>query len=158
MVRAIFVLVLCTVLSIGFSSILQAEQKYNSSSYSIIAKRNIFRPLWAVSTAKIDDISRKEELEALRKAEQERQQTQKTAEEESKINLKKREIEQNYTLTGIMLDNGKKQAVIQDKKGSTSFLYENEMLGDARIISINNQKSEVTIDYQGKFTVLLKIE
>jgi len=75
----------------------------------------------------------------------------------SNIN-KKKEIEQNYSLTGIIFDKGKKQAVIQDRKGLSSFMYENDFLDEAKIISINETKSEVILDYKGKFTVVFRME
>ncbi|OGS36724.1 MAG: hypothetical protein A2293_10310 [Elusimicrobia bacterium RIFOXYB2_FULL_49_7] len=133
--------------------------KNDFSQYSIISKRNVFRPLWVVpSSGRSDERSRKEELEALRKAELERQDAQKTAEEQNTLNNKKREFEQNYTLNGIVFENGRRQAVVQDKKGLTYFLYENDTLDDAKIISISDSKSEIVADYQGKFTVTLHMQ
>lgn len=129
-----------------------------SNQYKIISERNIFRPLWNVSADKTDDRSRKEELAALQKAEEERQRALNKAEEQNLINSKKQEYEQNYKLTGIVLDNGKHQAIIQDPNGSAHMLYENDMLVDLKIVSINEAKSEVLADYQGKFTVKFRME
>ncbi|OGS20225.1 MAG: hypothetical protein A2252_06395 [Elusimicrobia bacterium RIFOXYA2_FULL_39_19] len=130
----------------------------NSDKYKTIATRNVFRPLWATEFNNSDDKSRKEELEALKKSEKERIESQKLAEEQAKIDNKKKEIEQNYSLTGIIFDKGKKQAVIQDRKGLSSFMYENDFLDEAKIISINETKSEVILDYKGKFTVVFRME
>ncbi|OGS21143.1 MAG: hypothetical protein A3J83_08770 [Elusimicrobia bacterium RIFOXYA2_FULL_40_6] len=150
-------------LILASSSTLFATSKTNTSNdyskYDIIAKRNIFRPLWAIGANRQDDPrSRKEELEALKKSEKERQEAQKLAEEQTKLDNKKKEIEQNYTLTGIVFDNGKKQAIIQNKKGVANFLYENDTLEDLKVLSINNSKGEVILDYQGKFTVSFHLE
>jgi len=126
--------------------------------YIYLNKRNIFRPLWSVSSVTKEDKSRKEELEALKKAEEERQQLQKAAEEQNALKNKLNEIEQNYALTGIVFENGKKQAVVQDKKGAAHFLYENGFMDDLKVVSIDDTKGEIVLDYQGKCTVTLHME
>jgi type II secretory pathway component PulC len=140
--------------------VLGTSKPINSlSSYKCIAERNVFRPLWKeVVVEKTDDKSRDKELEALKKAEEERKEAQKKAEEESALNNKKKDIEQNYILSGIVFDNGKKQAIIQDKKGTTYMLYENDTFEDMKVMSINNKKSEVIVDYKGKFTITFRME
>jgi len=131
------------------------SQDNGMSSYNIIVQRNIFRPLWAVTaSAGNENVSRKDDLVALKKAEEERKRNQETTE----LANKKHEIESNYTLNGIVFENGKNQAIIQVKKGSTHIVFENDMIDDLKIISINDTKSEVTADYQGKFTVTFHMD
>jgi len=150
-----FIRISSLLLSIAFIAPYVYSQDNGMSSYNIIIQRNIFRPLWAVtSPAGNDDKSKKAELETLRKAEEERQKSQQITE----LANKKHEIESTYTLNGIVFENGKKQAIIQVKKGSTHFAFENDMLDDLKITSINDSKSEVTADYQGKFTVTFHME
>lgn len=149
------VIAVCILFIFIISGFINAETTDNLSSYNIIANRNIFKPLWGISpTTKSDDKSRKEELEALKKADEERKKAQQTTDLENK----KHEIESSYTLNGIVFENGKKQAIMQAKKGSTHFVSENDMLDDLKIISIDDAKSEVTADYQGKFTVTFHME
>ncbi|MCB4791507.1 MAG: hypothetical protein LHV68_06425 [Elusimicrobia bacterium] len=137
---------------------LRPQEENTLSPYSIILKRNVFNPLWAVSLQGNDTRARKEELEALKKAEEERKAKERTDQEQNLIASKKKEIEANYSLNGIVFEKGRKQAVISDKRDMEHFLYENDMLGESKIISIDPEKSEVTLDYQGKFTVTLGMQ
>jgi hypothetical protein len=159
------VLVLLVVFLTGGVTSVKSPPGDDFSKYNVIIKRNIFNPLWAVNTETIYDKSRKEELEALKKAEEERKEALRKAEEDRKEaqriadeQKKKREIEENYKLTGIVFEKEKKQAIIQDKKGMSYFVFENDMLGEVKIVSINDAAGEVTADYLGIFTVKFHME
>jgi type II secretory pathway component PulC len=123
------------------------------AGYSSISRRNIFRPLWTVSFDTPEDTSRREELEALQKSEKERADQAKQAEEQSKQETKKRELEQSYSLNGIVSDNGRLQAILQNKQGMTFFLFQNDTFEGGRVTSIDAATSRVVVDYQGKFTI-----
>jgi hypothetical protein len=129
----------------------------NFSSYNIISERNVFRPLWASNSFNAGaDRSRKEELESLRIAESERQKKQKITDEQTQLDNKKKEIEQTYSLTGIIFENGKRQAVIQSKSGPAFFVFKDDTVDNMKVVSVED--SEAVLDYQGKFTVTLKME
>jgi hypothetical protein len=123
-----------------------------------ISERNIFRPLWKISPETADAVSRKEECEALKKAEAERKEAQKKIDEQNALAGKKKEFEQNYVLTGIVFETGRKQAILQDRKGQTHFLYENDSVGDGIVSCIDDSRGEITIDYQSRFTVIFRLE
>lgn len=128
------------------------------SKYEIIFKRNVFRPLWHVSSEKVDDKSRKEEIEALKKAEEEQRAADRAAEEKATIDNKKNEITQNYSLTGIINEKGKDQAIIQKNEGTSYFVFQDETFDGLKVISINGSKGEIIVDWQGKLTVSLALK
>jgi hypothetical protein len=144
------------ILLVSASNLLSRQTEF--SDYKSIYTRNVFRPLWKTYTQKKDDKSRQEELEALRLAEEERKLALQEAEKQRKIEAKQREIETNYTLTGIVLDNNKPQAVIQERNGTAHFVYKDDTINDIKITSIDENKGETVLDYQGKFTVKLRMQ
>jgi hypothetical protein len=151
------VLVLSTLSCIAVPS-LGANTKHAYSSYAIIAERNIFKPLWKGNTVAAVDQSRKEELAALKNAAAEQLENQKRADEQNRRNARKQEIEQNYSLTGIIFENGQKQAILQSKNGSTHFVNTGDILEDMKVISIDDVKGEVVVDGQNAFSVTFRMQ
>jgi hypothetical protein len=152
-------LFICASLVALANTLLFAKPQDGFASYKVIPEKNVFRPLWASGAFNgSDDTSRKEEMEALRSAELERQRNQKTAEAQAELDNKKKEIEENYSLNGIVFENGSKQAVIQSKKGGAYLVFKGDTIDNMEVLSIDDVKGEAVLDCQGKFTVTLKME
>jgi hypothetical protein len=60
-------------------------------------------------------------------------------------------------LTGIVLKNGKKQAILQDKKDATRFLHKNNKFDDIIFIFIYGTNGEKTVAYHVKFSITFRM-
>ena len=129
------------------------------SAYSKINNRNIFHPLWNVSDTNNNSSLKKEELEAAKKLEEQKELERKQA-EQRRLDDKKKEVETNYALTGIISETDGPKACIQSKKNpnSTFIVKPGDSVDDLKVISVDSSKSEVLLDYEGNFNVTLRMQ
>lgn len=127
------------------------------SFYGIIEERNIFKPLWKVNIVKpVNEKNPGEKtLEEQKRIEEER----KEVEEQRLIENKKRELPQNFLLSGVVFDGTNTSALISDQRNGVGGSYKvGDDLDGAKIIKIDEKAQMVYLDYEGKFQVTLKIK
>jgi hypothetical protein len=129
------------------------------SIYNKIINRNIFHPLWNVSDSKDTNISKKADIEAAKKLEEQRELERKQA-DQRRLEDKKKDVETNYILTGIIYETDGPKAAIQSKRNpNSSFIVKpGDNVDDLKVMSVNSSNSEVLLDYDGKFQVTLRMQ
>ncbi len=125
-------------------------------------KRDVFIPLWRERAVSITDLAlaqAKRMEEQQRKSEERAQTDQKNREAEERLNAKRRELIENYTLTGIGSSGHDPIAFVSQKSagGAALMVHQQDLIGDARVIRIDEQKGEMQLDYEGKFQLLFRI-
>ena len=108
------------------------------SYYSSIEERNLFKPLWATITDKPDKDKRKAQLE------------------ERKLKAKIKQLKARLKLTGIIFNGQFYQAIIKDKRGKEEKLFyeEGDVIQEAAVKNINQDKLEGILDYKGEEIIL----
>lgn len=126
------------------------------SFYGIIVQRNIFKPLWE---ANLVQPVNEEDLDKQRLGEQKRiEEERRKIEEQRLIENKKRELPQNFLLSGVVFDGTNTSALITDQRNGVGGSYKvGDELDGAKIISIDEKAQMAVLDYEGKFQVTLKI-
>lgn len=131
-------------------------------AYAAGLQRDIFRPLWKTSDSPSEISSKpmKAELDAIRKAEEERVEAQRKQEDQRRLEEKKKDIENSYTVTGIIHENGNLTAVLQSKRssGKNYFVTKGETVDELKVTAINESRGDVTLDYDNKVSVTLHME
>lgn len=123
--------------------------------YRVIVERNIFKPLWQVqNTSKNNEL----ELEKARLEEEKRQAELKKEEERKQLESKKRELENSFSLSGVVFDGKKTYALITNRQSNQGGAYlEGDLLKEAKIVSIDEKTQTVELNYENKFSVTLRI-
>lgn len=129
-----------------------------TASHTVTLKRNIFRPLWEVrsrdgqpvetDSPNNDNDRVKAKTESLLKAE-----------EQARIETKKREIEATFKLTGFVLENDV-QAVVQNiQSPNRTYIVKNgDSVEGLEVSGIDPVKNEVVLNCEGLTTVVLRLE
>jgi len=109
------------------------------SYYESISKRNLFKPLWRVEP-KVDSGAEQREADAAKR----------------KLEAELKRLKAGLKLSGIVNNGEYSQAIIQDKrKGGGNFFYkEGDVIQDVKVISINEDKLEVILDFKGEEVIL----
>lgn len=144
----IFIIILCT------ATFLYGKPY---SFYGIIEQRNIFKPLWEVNIVKPVN---EEDLEKKRLEEQKRiEEERRKIEEQRLIENKKRELPQNFLLSGVVFNGTNTSALITDQRNGVGGSYKvGDDLDGAKITEIDEKAQIVYLDYEGKFQVTLRIK
>ncbi|MBN1384579.1 MAG: hypothetical protein JW983_06865 [Elusimicrobia bacterium] len=159
--KNIFLSVLLLVLSCADVMGAGIRVRKDFSYYKVVTRRNIFRPIWDTSEVRKDDKeAKKKHREELEKAEKEKQERLEKAKQERELAAKKRELETNLVLTGIILDDNQFQAVIQNRKlnNKTFFVGKGDMIEDTEVVSIDDSKGEIVLDYKNLIKVKLYLK
>ncbi len=123
--------------------------------------RNVFAPLWrdaSVALAERQERERKREEQA-RVAEQQKSETDRRVQEEAQRQQeKKRGLESQLLVTGIVNNGREPLAFVSAPQGRSVMLRSGDVIEEARVTSIDQSKGEVRLDYQGKFEVVLRIQ
>ncbi len=158
----IYLIIVVFTLSSGNTVYSHTIQKY--SYYQLIERQDIFKPLWTVVTDNEAERKRREEQmrleEEKRKREREQQLDElKRREEDTALQRKKTEIESTLVLSGIVFNGQENLALIEDKRGQdgSSMYSVGDMIKEAKIESIDENKKEIVLDYQGKLKITLRL-
>lgn len=133
-----------------------AAETPSLSSYAIISRRNIFRPIWKASRDTPHNTP-----PTLSDGNQNTIKPQPIKEDPTTTLLnRKKEIESTLVLTGIISEAEATQAIIQNKKSSTLnyMVKTGDIFDDLKVISIDPGKNEVVLDYHSLLTVTLRLE
>ncbi len=108
------------------------------SYYHSIEERNLFKPLWTIIRDKPDKDKRKAQLE------------------ERKLKAKIKQLKARLKLTGIIFNGQSYQAIIKDRRGKEEKLFyeEGDVIQEATVKKIDEDKLEVILDYKGKEIIL----
>jgi len=136
------------------------------SKKSVVARkieRPVFKPLWSsmVANQSSENAREKKRLELARVEEQRLAEKRRYEQEaEQRLLLKRRQLESELALTGIV-NNGREALAFIVRGGGgthqTLMLHQGEEIADARVVSIDESRGEVQLDYQGKFQVVLRM-
>ena len=138
------------------AAVLRAEPY---SHYQVIANRDIFRPLWNLH----DNSAQLEAQKALaaekaRQEEEKRQQDIREQQEKQALDAKRTELEQSFALNGVVFNGTSLYALITDRRTNRGAEYsEGDNLAGAKVAQIDEKAQTVLLDFEGKFTVKLKI-
>ncbi len=109
------------------------------SFYELISKRNLFRPLW-LAEPKVDSGAEQRKADA----------------EKKKLEAELKRLKAGLKLSGIVNNGEYSQAIIEDRrKGGGNFFYkEGDVIQDVKVISIDEDKLEVILDFKGEEVIL----
>ena len=125
------------------------------SYYQVITDRNLFNPLWSTTPAPSSSVP------AINRRDEERKrEDQRKIEEQARAENLKKDIIAGLSLKGFVLQNGKTQAVIQNKMSGnkTSFVSEGETFDDITVLTIDTGRGTAHVNYKGQFTFELQQE
>lgn len=101
-----------------------------------------------------DNDRQKQDEAALRKRQEEEQQRQ----EELMLASKRQELERSLVVTGIAHDGREALAFVTRRSGSGSLiLRRGDAIEQARVVSIDEKRGEIALDYLGRISVTLKL-
>jgi len=129
----------------------------NDNSIDRPPLRNVFASSSRMETARVSSVKttlgpNTKELEKMEKELNER-------EEVARLENKKRELESALALTGIV-NNGREPLAVIDARGAsrrTWMVKVADMLNGARVVAIDERQGEVTLDYESKIKVVLRL-
>lgn len=148
--------------ALTFSTHLSAMAPASVTAHSLQIKRNVFAALWQEQTVNANDVAlaQAKKFEEQQRQEQARLQNEQQARAADELlTSKRRELQGGYTLTGIVNDGKQPIAFVSEKSsgGKALMLRQDDMVSDARVARIDEQKGEMQLDYQGKFQLLFHI-
>lgn len=130
------------------------------SRYQAISRRNIFCPLWH-STQKTTgerDADLKKRIEQSKVEQEKRREELRQQEEQQKLEAKKKQIGSLLCFTGIVFDGQQLVALMQKKNDNKALtLKQGDTVEECRITAIDEGTGSVTLDYQGKFQLILSL-
>ena len=108
------------------------------SYYRLIEERNLFKPLWTTIRDKSDKDKRKAQLE------------------ERRLKAEVKRLKARLKLTGIIFNGQSYQAIIEDRRGKEEKLFyeEGDIIQEATIKKIDEDKLEVVLGYKGEEIIL----
>lgn len=124
--------------------------------------RNVFVPLWEASSPNAS-FQLAQETKRLAEANQREQvkaeKQQKEREESDRLQSKKNQLESDLVLTGIVNNGREPMAFINSRQngGQTMMLHAGDIVQEARVSTIDEQRGFVQLDYDGKFQISLKL-
>lgn len=128
------------------------------SYYQVIAGRDIFRPLWKLNSSVDAEEQKAQAAEKARLEEETRQKELKERETKQALESKRNELEQSFALSGVVFNGSRLYALITDRRTNRGAEYmEGDTLAGAKVAQIDEQAQTVLLDFDGKFTVRLKI-
>jgi hypothetical protein len=128
------------------------------SYYRVIEGRDIFRPLWNLNSSADAEEQKALAAEKARQEEEKRQRELKEQEIKQALEAKRAELEQSYALSGVVFNGTSLYALITDRRTNHGAEYmEGDSLAGAKVAQIDEKTQTVTLDFDGKFTVKLKI-
>ena len=141
-----------TVVSLMFMLLYSLAAASPLSYFKIIEDRNIFRPLWNMR------VDNKSELEKARLEEEKRQADLQRQQEMQALEVKKSELAQSLSLSGVVFNGKNTYALITDRRtGQGGDYVVGDTLAGAKITDINEANQTVELDYQDKFKITLRI-
>ncbi len=137
----------------------QQTDKKSFKYFSITSQRNIFKPLWR------KPVKSREELEAERRRKEELERVQSEEEsakrkEERRLEEKKKELKQMLRLTGVVFNGTKYVAFVENVRtgNKSAILSEGDIVEESKVVKIDGDRQEVTLDFEEKFTIILRLQ
>lgn len=124
------------------------------SYYEVITQRNIFKPRWELKTTPDVDL---EKLAREKEEERKKQEEQKRQEELRQLEAKKQDLETNFNLSGVVFDGKNLIALITNRRTGGGSYRIGETLDGAKVVEINEKEQSVTLDYENKIKVILRL-
>jgi Tfp pilus assembly protein PilP len=143
---------------LSFSMCVSARDE---APYQYIVARNVFRPLWRVAIDSADQIeaARRKQFDQLQTDQAKRLEEMRQQQESEQKAAKKQQIESQLEVTGIVDDGNRICAFIQNKKdGKTYTVGVGDEVAECVVSSVDNKKSEVTLNYKNQFSVGLALK